>query len=127
MSDEHTALIKGLFLVLIVCCAWADATPAEAERIVPIGCRIEIKADGDLVRLDAVARSRESVAGHYRFAVQKRGRTGSSQNSQSGNFSLDGDGEKILSTTVLGGSSTDHYQAKLSLDSNSGSVSCSSP
>ena len=129
MSDEHTALIKGLFtfLVLVVSCARADAAPVEAERIMAIGCRIEVKADGGAIRLDAMVQSRARVTGHYRFDVRKSGETGTSQNSQSGDFSLDGGREAVLSTTVLGASDADHYRARLVLDSNSGSVSCVSP
>jgi len=127
MSDEHTVLIRRLLTVLVlVSCALANAAPAEAERMA-IGCRIEVSADGGAIRLDAMARSRASVTGHYRFDVRKSGTAGTSQNTQSGDFSLEDDSEKVLSTTVLGASGADHYQAKLVLDSNSGSVSCVSP
>ena len=129
MPDEHRALVKGLFtgLVLVVSCARADAASAEADRVVAIACRIEVKADGGAVRIDATAHSRTSVSGHYRFDVRKSGEAGTSRNIQSGDFSLEAAGEKILSTTLLSVSEADRYQAKLVLDSNSGSVSCVSP
>jgi hypothetical protein len=128
MSDEHTALIKALLAVLgLVFCTRADAAPAEAERVMAIACRIEVKADGGVIRIDATARSRANVAGQYRFDVRKNGEAGTSRNIQSGDFSLEADSEKILSTTFLGASEADHYRAKLVLDSNSGSVSCISP
>jgi len=92
-----------------------------------IGCRIEVKADGEAIRIDAMARSREDLNGRYRFDIQKISASGTSHNTQSGNFSLAADREAILSTTFLGISDANHYQAKLVLDSNSGSISCVSP
>jgi hypothetical protein len=65
--------------------------------------------------------------GRYRFDIQKISASGSSHNIQSGNFSLEADREEILSTTFLGASDANHYQAKLVLDSSSGSISCVSP
>jgi hypothetical protein len=123
------APIKGLLTVmgLVVLCAQAVAAPAEAERVMAIGCRIGVTADGGAIRIDALVHSRTSVTGHYRFDVQKGGAGGISQNTQSGDFSLEADREKILSTTVLGVSEADHYQAKLLIVSSSGSVSCVSP
>jgi hypothetical protein len=129
MSDEHTVLIKGLLtavLGLVAFCARADAS-AEAERAMAIGCRIEVKADGEAIRIDAIARSREDLNGRYQFDIQKISASGASHNIQSGNFSLEADREEVLSTTFLGASDADHYQAKLVLDSSSGSISCVSP
>jgi hypothetical protein len=128
MSDEHTVLIKGLLtavLGLVAYCARADAS-AEVERMA-IGCRIEVKADGEAIRIDAMARSREDLNGRYRFDIQKISASGTSLNTQSGNFKLEAGREEILSTTFLGASDANHYQAKLVLDSGSGSISCISP
>jgi hypothetical protein len=129
MSDEHTVLIKGLLtavLGLVAYGARADAS-AEVKRVMAIGCRIEVKADGEAIRIDAIARSREDLNGRYRFDIQKISASGASHNIQSGNFSLEADREEVLSTTFLGASDADHYQAKLVLDSSSGSISCVSP
>jgi hypothetical protein len=121
--------IRGCLAVLsvVVFCARADAAPAEAERVMAIGCRIGVTADGGAIRIEALAHSRTDVTGHYRFDVSKGGASGTSQNTQSGDFSLQADREKILSTTILGVSEADHYQAKLLIVSSSGSVSCISP
>jgi curli production assembly/transport CsgH protein len=128
MSDEHTALIRGLVVAaLSFAVSWTWAMPAEAEQVMGIGCRIDVETNGGAVRLEAMARSRSNVSGHYRFDVRKNGEAGSSQNIQSGDFSLEADRETILSTTVVGASAADHYQARLVLNSNSGSVSCISP
>jgi hypothetical protein len=130
MSDAHAALIKGglaALLGVVVSCARADAASAGAERVMTIGCRIQVTADGGAIRLEARARSRASVTGRYRFDVRKSGASGSSQNSQSGDFNLDANQEEILSTTFLGVTDADRYQARLVLDSNFGSVSCVSP
>jgi curli production assembly/transport CsgH protein len=129
MSDAHTVLIKGLLtavLGLVAYGARADAS-AEVDRVMAIGCRIEVKADGEAIRIDAIARSREDLNGRYRFDIQKISASGTSHNIQSGNFSLEADREEILSTTFLGASDANRYQAKLVLDSSSGSISCVSP
>jgi hypothetical protein len=121
--------IKAFLTVLglVVFCTRADAAPAEAERVMAIGCRIGVTADGGAIRIEALAHSRTDATGHYRFDVRKDGASGTSQNVQSGDFSLQADREKILSTTILGVSEADHYQAKLLIVSSSGSVSCISP
>lgn len=126
----RTALIKGFILAvpgLVVCCARADATPVKVERTMAIGCRIDVTANDEAIRIEAVASSREDVNGHYRFDVRKSSAAGTSHNIQSGNYSLEANQEKILSTTFLGASDAGQYQAKLVLDSSSGSVSCVSP
>ena len=130
MSDEPTGLIltKGLMaaVLALVSGARADAS-AEVERVMAIGCRIRVTADGEAIRIEAVATSREDVNGHYRFDIRKISTSGTSLNTQSGNFNLEANREEVLSTTLLGASDADHFQAKLVLDSNSGSVSCVSP
>ena len=130
MPEVRTVLIKGLLtavLGVVVSCAQADASPAKVERVMAIGCRIRVTADGEAVRIEAVANSREDVNGRYRFDIQKISASGSSHNIQSGNFSLEADREEFLSTTFLGASDANRYQAKLVLDSSSGSISCVSP
>ena len=130
MPDVRTVLIKGFFtaaLGFVVSCAQANATPAKVERVMAIGCRIRVTADGEAIRIEAVANSREDVNGHYRFDIRKISASGTSLNTQSGNFNLEANREEVLSTTLLGASDAGHFQAKLVLDSNSGSVSCVSP
>ena len=77
--------------------------------------------------VEAVARSRNNASGHYRFEVNKNSASGTSHNIQSGEFNLETNREDVLTTTYLDASASGHYQAKLVLDSNSGSVSCVSP
>jgi hypothetical protein len=130
MPDVRTVLIKGLItaaLGFVVSCAQANATPAKVERVMAIGCRIRVTADGEAIRIEAVATSREDVNGHYRFDIRKISTSGTSLNTQSGNFNLEANREEVLSTTLLGASDADHFQAKLVLDSSFGSVSCVSP
>ena len=130
MPDVRTVLIKGLFtaaLGFVVSCAQANATPAKVERVMAIGCRIRVTADGEAIRIEAVANSREDVKGRYRFDIRKISAEGASLNTQSGNFNLEANREEVLSTTLLGASDAGHFQAKLVLDSSSGSVSCVSP
>jgi hypothetical protein len=130
MPEVRTVLIKGLLIAVlgfVVSCAQADASPAKVERVMAIGCRIRVTADGEAVRIEAVANSRQDVKGSYRFDIRKISASGTSLNTQSGNFNLEANREEVLSTTLLGASDAGHFQAKLVLDSNSGSVSCVSP
>jgi hypothetical protein len=130
MPEVRTVLIRGLLIAVlgfVVSCAQANALPAKVERVMAIGCRIRVTADGEAVRIEAVANSREDVKGSYRFDIRKISASGTSLNTQSGNFNLEANREEVLSTTLLGASDAGHFQAKLVLDSNSGSVSCVSP
>jgi hypothetical protein len=130
MLQLRTTLIGGLAtatLGLVVFCARADATPAKVGQVMAVKCRIRVTAEGEAVRIEAVARSLEEVNGRYRFDIRKNSASGISQNMQSGEFSLEVDRERVLSTTFLGASDAGHFQAELVLDSSSGSVSCVSP
>lgn len=134
MPEARTALIKGLVIAVlgvVVSCARTDAASADVEQVMSqvlaVGCRIRVTAEGEAIRIEAVATSREGVTGNYRLDIRKRSTSGSSHNIQSGEFSLEADREEILSTTFLGASDAGHFQARLVIDSNSGSVSCSSP
>jgi hypothetical protein len=145
MPDARTALIRGIattMLAVVVSCARADATPAKVGQVQvkqvqveqaqvkqesAIGCRIRVTAEGEALRIEAVATSREEASGNYQLDISKSSASGSSHNIQSGDFSLEAGREKILSTTFLGAADAGHFQAKLVIDSNSGSVSCVSP
>jgi hypothetical protein len=123
---SRRALRAGAIVLPIVFWAVVTATAAKAERM-PIGCRIDVAADGETLRIEAVARSLENLRGSYRFELRKASANGASQNMQSGDFELRAGQEKILSTVFLRASDAGHFQAKLVLNSNSGSVSCVSP
>jgi hypothetical protein len=130
MPEVRTVLIKAISIAIlgvVVCCVRVDATPADVEQVMAIGCHIRITAEDGAIRLEAVAKSRDNTKGRYRFDIRKISSSGSSHNIQSGEFSLDADKEEILSTTLLGASDAGHFQAKLVLDSDSGSASCVSP
>jgi hypothetical protein len=129
MSDVHTALIKGFAAAsfgFVVLCAWADAAPAGAERVMAVGCRIEVKAVGEAIRINALAKSGMDTSGRYRFDIQKSSASGASRNTQSGEFSLEADKEEVLTTTFMDGSASG-YRAKLAIESSFGSASCVSP
>ena len=134
MPEVRTALIKGLAIAvlgIVVSCARTDAASADVEQVMSqvlaVGCRIRVTAEGEAIRIEAVATSREDVNGNYRLDIQKSSADGTNHNIQSGKFSLEANKEEILSTTFLGASDAGHFQARLVIDSNSGSVSCSSP
>ncbi len=80
-----------------------------------------------ILRLEAVVRSDKAVAGHYSFVVAKHSSSGSSNNTQSGAFALEHGPEKVLTTLVLDRSAVGNYRAELSLQSDRGSFTCTSP
>ena len=130
MLQLRAALIRGLAVVALGCvvfCARADAVPAKAGQVMAVKCRIRVTAEGEAIRIEAVANSLAEVSGHYRFGIRKDSASGTSSNVQSGEFSLEADREQVLSTTFLGASDAGHFQAELVLDSGSGSVSCVTP
>lgn len=130
MLQLRTALIRGLAVAALGCvvfCAGADATPAKVGQVMAVKCRIRVTAEGEAIRIEAVANSLDKVNGRYRLDIRKDSASGISRNVQSGEFSLEADREQVLSTTFLGASDAGHFQAKLVLDSSSGSVSCVTP
>jgi hypothetical protein len=90
-------------------------------------CFIRAEPVSGLLRLEAVARSNEALRGRYSLSVLKRSASGTSSNSQSGSFSLSPGRDGILTTLMLEGSAQGHYQAKLTVTWDQGSVSCVSP
>jgi hypothetical protein len=131
MPDMLAACVKGFGLAVLCLVALFTRTSAfaEPERAVVIACHIRVTQDQDnqAVRIEAVASSRKNLNGEYRFEVLKRSATGTSHNVQGGAFDLKADTEDVLTTTFLDASALGHYQAKLVLDTSSGSVSCVSP
>jgi hypothetical protein len=92
-----------------------------------IECVIRARPDNDFLRLEAVVRSQEPVSGQYKFIIAKQSSSGSSNNAQSGTFALQTGPEQILTTLVLDRSAIGHYRAELSLQSDRGSFTCTSP
>ena len=90
-------------------------------------CRIRVSDNPAGLRLEAIADAKAAVAGHYKLSVIKESTSGSSQNTESGEFHADGAHEQILATVMLDRSAIGHYRATLSLDWNDGNVTCSSP
>jgi hypothetical protein len=130
MSKARTALIRELTIAalgIVVFWARADAMPVKVGQVMAFTCRIRVTAEGEAIRIEAVANSLAEVNGRYRLDIEKNSASGISRNTQSGEFSLEADSEQILSTTFLGTSDRGHFQARLVLDSSSGSVSCVSP
>lgn len=135
MSRARAARITGFTTAALsigVFCVRADATPVkvgqeQVKQVMAIGCQIRVTPEGEAIRIEAVASSREDVNGRYRLDIAKTSASGTSRNVQSGEFSLTADREQVLSTTLLGASDAGHFQARLMLDSGSGSVSCVSP
>jgi hypothetical protein len=92
-----------------------------------VKCTIRVTPGPDFLRLEAIAQSGTPVSGQYDLSISKQSSTGSSQNMQSGDFSLTTDQEQILATTALDPSAQGHYSARLSLEWRQGRVTCGSP
>jgi len=92
-----------------------------------IECVIRAQPNNDFLQLDAIIRSDTPIAGRYSFVIAKQSSTGSSNNAQSGTFALKHGSEKVLSTLILERSAIGHYHAELSLQSDRGRFTCTSP
>jgi hypothetical protein len=92
-----------------------------------IECAIRASPTENSLRLEAIVRANSRVAGRYRFVIFKQSATGSSNSTQTGNFTLQNEPEKVLSTLILDRSDIGHYHAELSLQSNHGTFECTSP
>lgn len=127
MSGLRATFVTGFVIGVSLICTRAELSSA-AEPKMTIGCQIRVTSQNDMLRLEAVANGPETATGTYRLDVLKQSPSGTSQNVQSGAFTLGADRDAILTTVVLDGSARGHYRARLSLDTKEfGSVSCVSP
>ena len=94
---------------------------------VAVECVIRAQPEKEFLRLEAVVRSDAPVSGQYSFVIAKQSSTGSSNNTQSGTFALQDRLEQVLTTIVLDRSAKGHYHAELSLQSDRGRFTCTSP
>jgi hypothetical protein len=94
---------------------------------VAVECVIRAQPEKDFLRLEAVVRSDAPVSGQYSFVIAKQSSTGSTNNTQSGSFALQNEPEKVLTTLILDRSAIGHYRAELSLQSDRGRFTCTSP
>jgi hypothetical protein len=108
-------------------CPGGVAYAQPERRDMEVECHISATPRGGLLRLDATARAKEPITGQYTLSVRKESSSGTSENLQSGGFSLPRDQERVLTTVVLEGSAQGHFAAKLSLEWDQGKVSCSLP
>ena len=92
-----------------------------------IECAIRAAPTEHFLRLEAVVRTQSPVVGRYRFVISKHSATGSTNSTQSGDFALQDEPEQVLSTLTLDRSAIGHYHATLSLQSNQGTLECTSP
>lgn len=92
-----------------------------------IECTIRTELAGGALRLEAIARSNAPAAGKYSFLVAKQSASGSSNNAQNGTFVLQAGRDEVLTTLVLDRSAIGNYNAELSLQTDRGGVTCTSP
>lgn len=105
----------------------ALSTPRTTHSAPGVSCQIKAEPTSQFLRLQALAGSDTDLQGQYSLRVSKRSETGSSQNAQSGDFALSAGSPAILSTLTLDPSALGHYEAKLVLTWDQGSISCQSP
>lgn len=128
MPRMSAVAFKGFVSVVGVCVLLMSACPPSSSHPAAIiACAIRATPERNLLRLDATARGPRPAQGNYRFEIAKNSSTGTSQNMQSGAFSLKDDRPTIITTVFLDGSAIGHYRAKLILKTDFGSVSCVSP
>jgi hypothetical protein len=94
---------------------------------VAVECVIRAQPEKEFLRLEAVVRSDAPVSGQYSFVIAKQSSSGSTNNTQSGTFALQNEPEKVLTTLILDRSAIGHYRAELSLQSDRGRFTCTSP
>jgi hypothetical protein len=121
-SKARAALVKGFLAVS----GFILATQSFGTEMTMV-CHIHAIEQHGMLRLEAVATAQEPVRGQYRFEVLKQSSSGTSQNVQSGAFDLQPNRDNLLTTVTLDGSAFGHYQAKLTLGTDTGSVTCGSP
>ncbi len=122
--------IGGLpFLLALIACVSVESESVVAEEGAAsrLECAIRSEPKGDFLQLTAIVRSKKQLSGEYNLIVSKHSETGTSENAQSGAFSLTSERERVLTTTLLDHSAFGHYRAELSLKTTIGRVSCSSP
>lgn len=119
---------RQLLAILFVIGGFAHTSIAFAgETDAAVGCELRSEKKNGFLRLTAVARAKIAISGRYHMVVSKHSASGSSENAQSGAFTLVPNHERVLTTTVLDDGASGHYRANLSIDTNAGRVSCSSP
>ncbi|WP_131858780.1 curli-like amyloid fiber formation chaperone CsgH [Bosea sp. BK604] len=101
----------------------AGPSPGDAK----LRCDIIGQDLGTGYRLKALARTAQADRGEYQFMVLKQSASGTSQNMQSGAFSIESSGEQILTAVVLERSAQGHVRAELAIETDHGSVTCNFP
>ena len=100
---------------------------ASAETNVDVRCRIQAEENNGWFRVSGIAIADERVAGHYQFHVAKRSASGSSNNVQSGRFSLEAGRETAVTSVYLDLGARNAYSAELILDWDKGTRKCTAP
>ena len=126
-SGVQRQSLRAPLVALLTLCFSQHATASAEENALNVQCRIRAAESSDLIRLDAVAVSPVSTTGTYRLRVMKRNTSGSSQNLQSGRFALTAGREEILTTVILGASAHNAYAARLDLEWDKETLTCTAP
>jgi hypothetical protein len=103
------------------------AAAEESSPATPIECHIKTTQDSGFLRLQAIGSSNAPVSGHYVFSISKRNAAGSSENTESGDFTLAPGQDRVLATVMLEAAASGHFSADLSLSWSGGRISCRAP
>lgn len=88
-----------------------------------LGCEINVARGSGGVSLSGVVHANKDVEGSYAFRITKSGGGGSSDISQSGDFSVAAGSSESVGSVSLGGDGS--YRARLDIRTPLGSTSCS--
>jgi hypothetical protein len=122
------AICQLALALLLLSSPTAQGAPGQPQRLAgDMDCHIRATPGPGMLKLEAVARSDQTLSGTYHLAVKKQSSSGVSQNVQSGPFAVNPGRDQVLTTVVLDRSADLTYSANLSLKWDRGSISCSSP
>jgi hypothetical protein len=97
------------------------------EDAAGVQCWIRTERILDFIRFDAIALSTTSVSGMYRLQIVSRSVSGSSESNQSGRFSLPPGSEEVLSTVAFHTAANHAYTARLDIEWDKGTRTCTAP
>lgn len=127
-KQEKAGWLAPLAAVLLISsCLTAVGAPASGKTTMDVQCKIRSDENGGWFRLAGVASADKPTTGHYRFRVRKQSASGSSENMQSGTFSLEPGRETVVTTVYLDLGARNGYSAELVLDWDEGTRKCTAP
>jgi hypothetical protein len=123
MSRFINSTVLAMVPLALIAFAANTEVGAAAPNTGPLRCEVRVAKAGGVTKLEGVVHAASAVSGTYHLVIAASGGGGSSDIEQSGSFSAKAGSSEGLGTVMLGGSSA-NYTAKLSVQWNGGSTSC---